>query len=411
MEFPPKMLYPRTFQTSPARLPEEEVEAAENTAVVLRDKLTALACRHEQVKIAYYQLHSHIKIGLVEAEEVFASLAIPLMKLVGLKTTEMVTEGRFAAVFLDADICPERDQMDAIRSARRITQNGFRIGDTKNQIHSSKEENYAAKVEIAGREILDKQQRQLIQLVQILRHFERQAISHQENILQMIDHHRIFCHEFIRKAIYYITMLRTQSHDTFPVTVKFLRVIFNNVIEVLGSVDCGVKDHMQAVAEKMCYPLAKHINNLTAEINHGPYAQLMNVVNEMERTWAGTRQELEDARARIRMAEEQARRAKGSLAFKRLRVEGSQENDEKILWELLRKKRKMQGSDSPMGTNDLIRQTNNKRVRSFDHQSSRMLVSPQTTCSDIWIPLGLSPSVKSETLRLGSVSLLLGGEV
>lgn len=40
---------------------------------------------------------------MMEAEEVFASLAIPLMKLVGLKTAEMSTEGRFSTIIIQTD--------------------------------------------------------------------------------------------------------------------------------------------------------------------------------------------------------------------------------------------------------------------------------------------------------------------
>lgn len=39
----------------------------------------------------------------MEAEDVFASLAIPLMKLVGLKTVEMATEGRFTSFIIQTD--------------------------------------------------------------------------------------------------------------------------------------------------------------------------------------------------------------------------------------------------------------------------------------------------------------------
>ena len=40
---------------------------------------------------------------MMEAEEVFGSLEIPLMKLVGLKTAEMSTEGRFSTIIIQTD--------------------------------------------------------------------------------------------------------------------------------------------------------------------------------------------------------------------------------------------------------------------------------------------------------------------
>uniref|UniRef100_A0A6N2LZB3 Uncharacterized protein n=1 Tax=Salix viminalis TaxID=40686 RepID=A0A6N2LZB3_SALVM len=45
-------------------------------------KLTKIVSRHEQMRISYQQLKSQIDTGL--AEEVFASLSIPLMKLADL---------------------------------------------------------------------------------------------------------------------------------------------------------------------------------------------------------------------------------------------------------------------------------------------------------------------------------------
>lgn len=38
---------------------------------------------------------------ILKAEEVFSSLAIPMMKLVGLKTVEMAKEGRFSTFIID----------------------------------------------------------------------------------------------------------------------------------------------------------------------------------------------------------------------------------------------------------------------------------------------------------------------
>lgn len=138
----------------------------------------------------------------------------------------------------------------------------------------------------------------------MLGHIETQVNSHQEDMLQMIDHRRNFFQEFIQKALYSLSTIHSQNHDTFPVTVKLLRVIFNNIIEVLGSVDCGVNDLIQALAKNMCNPMAKYVGNLAADIKLGPCAQLMTLVNEMERANADTKRELQDIKERIRLAEE-----------------------------------------------------------------------------------------------------------
>ncbi|CAD5335572.1 hypothetical protein AtNW77_Chr5g0148371 [Arabidopsis thaliana] len=417
MEFPPRAFYPRRFQASPAQYTAEE-SAAAVSAPDLRDKLATLVDRTKKVKMAYHQLQSQIAFGLVEAGEVFDSLAIPLMKLVGLKTSEMESEGRHSAFIFNTE---RYHHMDTARS-----------GDLNIQIRSSKEENYAAKAETAGKEILHKHKGQLRQLVHMLKHIETQVNSHREDILQMVDDRRTFFQEFIQKSLYYLSSVHSQNHDTFPVTVKLLRVLFNNINEVLGSVDTGVNDLMQALAKNMCHPMTKYVGNLAAEIKHGPCVQLMNVVNEMERSNSDTRRELQDARERIRLAEEtkinalsklkkaedqvqrmttsakfllpasQKKQAEHSITGKRIGTEGSREHEEKLLWELLSKRRKQQEPESPMGPKELIRQSDTKQktlVYNRRRTRSQALLSSQTARPDALIPLGLSPSARTVTWR------------
>ncbi|KAG7606944.1 hypothetical protein ISN45_At05g057980 [Arabidopsis thaliana x Arabidopsis arenosa] len=422
MEFPPRAFYPRRFQASPAQYTAEE-SAAAVSAPDLRDKLATLVDRTKKVKMAYHQLQSQIAFGLVEAGEVFDSLAIPLMKLVGLKTSEMESEGRHSAFIFNTE---RYHHMDTARS-----------GDLNIQIRSSKEENYAAKAETAGKEILHKHKGQLRQLVHMLKHIETQVNSHREDILQMVDDRRTFFQEFIQKSLYYLSSVHSQNHDTFPVTVKLLRVLFNNINEVLGSVDTGVNDLMQALAKNMCHPMTKYVGNLAAEIKHGPCVQLMNVVNEMERSNSDTRRELQDARERIRLAEEtkinalsklkkaedqvqrmttsakfllpasQKKQAEHSITGKRIGTEGSREHEEKLLWELLSKRRKQQEPESPMGPKELIRQSDTKQktlVYNRRRTRSQALLSSQTARPDALIPLGLSPSARTVTWRPKSSS-------
>lgn len=422
MEFPPRAFYPRRFQASPAQYTAEE-SAAAVSAPDLRDKLATLVDRTKKVKMAYHQLQSQIAFGLVEAGEVFDSLAIPLMKLVGLKTSEMESEGRHSAFIFNTE---RYHHMDTARS-----------GDLNIQIRSSKEENYAAKAETAGKEILHKHKGQLRQLVHMLKHIETQVNSHREDILQMVDDRRTFFQEFIQKSLYYLSSVHSQNHDTFPVTVKLLRVLFNNINEVLGSVDTGVNDFMQALAKNMCHPMTKYVGNLAAEIKHGPCVQLMNVVNEMERSNSDTRRELQDARERIRLAEEtkinalsklkkaedqvqrmttsakfllpasQKKQAEHSITGKRIGTEGSREHEEKLLWELLSKRRKQQEPESPMGPKELIRQSDTKQktlVYNRRRTRSQALLSSQTARPDALIPLGLSPSARTVTWRPKSSS-------
>ncbi|ESQ31747.1 hypothetical protein EUTSA_v10005642mg [Eutrema salsugineum] len=420
MEFPPRVLYPRRFHASPAKFMAEKSTLAD-AAPDLRDKLATLVDRNKKVKMAYQQLQSQIAFGLVEAGEVFDSLAIPLMKLVGLKTSEMESEGRLSTFIFNT----ERYHMDT-------AQNGSRSGDLNNQIRRSKEENYAAKAESAGKEILHKHKGQLRQLILMLRHIETQVNSHREDILEMIDDRRNFFQEFIQKSLYYLSSVHSQNNDTFPVTVKLLRVLFNNINEVLGSVDSGVNDLMQALAKNMCKPMTKYVGNLASEIKLGPCVQLMNVVNEMERANADTRRELQDARERIRLAEEtkiealsrlkkaedqvqrmtrparsllpssQKKQAEHSINGKRKGIEGSRENEEKLLWDLLSKRRKQQEPESPMGPKELIIQAETKQkplVYNRPRTRNQTRLSSQMARRDALIPLGVSPSARTVIRR------------
>ncbi|XP_019095675.1 PREDICTED: uncharacterized protein LOC109124977 [Camelina sativa] len=308
-------------------------------------------------------------------------------------------------------------------------QNGTPSGDLNNQILSSKEENYAAKVESAGKEILHKHKGQLRQLIHMLRQIETQVNSHQEEILQMVDDRRTFFQDFIQKSLYYLSSVHSKNHDTFPVTVKLLRVLFNNINEVLGSVDTGVNDLMQALAKNMCHPMTKYVGNLAAELKLGPCVELMNVVNEMERANADTRRELKDARERIRLAEEtkiesllklkkaedhvqrmttsakfllpssqNKKQAEHSITGKRIGTEGGREHEEKLLWELLSKRRKQQEPESPMGPKELIRQADTKqKPLVYIRRSTRL--NSQKARPDSLIPLGLSPSARTVTWR------------
>ncbi|CAK7336845.1 unnamed protein product [Dovyalis caffra] len=74
------------------------------STVELHSKFTKLVYRHEQLKISYQQLNSQVNSDLLQAAELFAPLAIPLTKLVGLKTVEMVNDGQFSTIIIDDDI-------------------------------------------------------------------------------------------------------------------------------------------------------------------------------------------------------------------------------------------------------------------------------------------------------------------
>ncbi|XP_022736839.1 uncharacterized protein LOC111289786 [Durio zibethinus] len=391
-------------------------------------KLTILVSRQEQVKIAYHQLKSQIKIGLAEAEEVFASLAIPLMKLVGLKTEEMAEEGRFTTIFVDDDFSCGFHRNGPTPQSPMISPSSSG-GEWNNQ---RKKESCASKAIVAGKEFFEKQQTQLMQLVRLLRQVENGVNSHQDDILQSLATERDFLQKLFRKAIYYISAFHNQNHDTFLITLKLFQLIFDKTDAVLNSVEDGMEGLMQDLAERMCDPMVEYVKGLKADLKIGTCARLLAIVDEMERSMRSGRIELEEARKRVRVAEEgrikalcklketeeKVRRMKEYHEFhgeiqkehiehlvsqKFLGMEETEANQNKLAWELRRKMRKFRTPRSPMGPKELLYFESNKK----HHQSTRerpssyhrlvigshlQSLGPETPCLDTRIPLGLSPS-------------------
>ncbi|MBA0578304.1 uncharacterized protein LOC105785696 [Gossypium raimondii] len=403
--------------------------ASESTSSI-GAKLSRLASRQEEVKIAYHQLKSQIKIGLAEAEDVFSSLAIPLMKLVGLKTEEMAEEGRFTAIIVDADFSPGQEFH---RNGLSLTPESPTAagGEWNDQIYR-KEENCAAKAIIAGKEFYEKQETQLLQLVHLLRQVENRVNSHQDDILQSLATQRGSLQNLFRKAVYYISAFHSQNHDIFLITQKLLQLIFYKTDAVLSSVEDNVQGLMQDLAERMCNPMVEYVKGLRADLKIGTCARLLDTVDEMERCMRNGRIELEEARKKVRVAEEgrikalcklketeeKVRKMKQYHEFiaaiqnqhieqlassKFLGVEEANANDHNLVWELERKMRKFRTPGSPMGLKELVDYERKKkhhqstRARSSLHhrpviQNNVQALGPETPCVDARIPLGLSPS-------------------
>ncbi|XWS51516.1 hypothetical protein CRYUN_Cryun12cG0182500 [Craigia yunnanensis] len=394
-------------------------------------KLTRLVTQQEQLKFAYHQLKSQIKIGLAEAEAVFDSLAIPLMKLVGLKTEEMAEEGRFTTIIVDADFSPKRFHRNGLTPESPVISPTTAGGEWNNQIHR-KEESCAAKVIIAGKEFFEKQQTQFMQLVHLLRQVENRVNSHQDDILQSLATQRDSLQKIFQKAIYFISAFHSQNHDTFLITLKLFQLIFDKTDDVLSSVEDGMQGLMQDLAEQMCNPMVEYVKGLKADLKMGTCARLLAIVDEMERSMRSGRIELEEARKRIKVAEEgrinalyklketeeKVRRMKEYHEFlaeiqkehiehlvsqKFLGMEEAEAYDNKQVWELQRKMRKFRTPGSPMGPKELVyfekknKQKLSTRARpSFCHRpiirSHLQALGPETPCLDTRIPLGVSPS-------------------
>ncbi|KAL5724512.1 hypothetical protein ACHQM5_007762 [Ranunculus cassubicifolius] len=394
----------------------------------LRLKLIRIVYRHKQMKSAFSDLRSQIKTGLIEAEDVFASLSIPLMKLVGIKTNEMAQQGRSSTIFMDSQPPQQGKERDCYNKA-------------------------AATCKI----LIDRQQLQLQQLVYLLRQIEARVNSRQENILQTLDEHRVYFHNFFEKSIQYLSSIH-QTTDTdkafLMVTYKLLRAIYKHVGSALESVQNGVEDLMTELGEHMCKPMTGYVRSLKTEMEAGAFIRLVSAVKEVEQVLRDGQSELEEARkkarieeekkmealrklkeseerkletlSRLRDSEENRKAMKEFIGFllqakkkskqpftrqKLLALEEDQAEDEKLLWDLLREKNNGKVKASPMGPKELLHVEPNKsrRHRADPRNSARREAKvshrpvtrsstakgfgPETPCPDPWPRLGSSPSM------------------
>lgn len=157
---------------------------------------------------------------------------------------------------------------------------------------------------MAGKELVENQQAQLIQLVRMLKNIETQVNSRQNDILQTLANHRVSLNKIFQKAMCSLSNLHSQNHDTYFVTLKLLQAIFDFISSVFGSVENGVDELIENLAEHMCNPMVEYVKGLKADMKFGTCARLLAVVEEMEIALKNGRIELEEARLRVRVAEE-----------------------------------------------------------------------------------------------------------
>ncbi|KAF2311633.1 hypothetical protein GH714_025370 [Hevea brasiliensis] len=105
------------------------------------------------------------------------------------------------------------------------------------QIGKLEEESYATRAAIAGKELMEKQQTNFLQLVRLLRQIEIHVNCRQDDIFGTLDSHRVSLNKFFQKSVSHISALHSQNHDIFLITLRLLKEIFNNVNAILGSVE------------------------------------------------------------------------------------------------------------------------------------------------------------------------------
>ncbi|XP_071721733.1 uncharacterized protein [Rutidosis leptorrhynchoides] len=333
--------------------------ASLSTVEINKATLVRLVSCHQQIKIAFQDLESHIKIGLHEAEEVFQSLSVPLMTLVGLKNKEMATEGRYSSIIISsrATHSEQRTSRDIASGSSTVPQNiGFLGG------------NYGNKASIAGKELVKSQQTRLSNLFCTLKQVEAQVNSHHNDLLESLANHRATMKKFLEKAVHFLSTVDGKSQEeVFMVSMKIFRAVFEKICGVLGSVENGVDNLMQDLAKEMCPPVVHFVKGLHSDIKQGLSIQFLSMVEEIEISLENGRLQLEEARTNSRIAEEAKREALCKLKETEERVRKLQTGqfgaahkltgkkvDDNLLWQMLSKKRKNKLPESPMGADELI---------------------------------------------------------
>ncbi|XP_075087326.1 uncharacterized protein LOC107806689 isoform X2 [Nicotiana tabacum] len=370
----------------------------------LRVRFSRIVSHHEQLKLAFNQLDFQIRTGLQEAADVFESLANPLMKLVGLKTVEMAEEGKFSTVVVDYNHFFADDFKRNENGAETMV---------RNEASEIEEEGYINRAKTVGKELIQKQEMQLKHLIHLLRQVEAQVNSSQTNILQTLSDHQTSIHNVFKKAVAYVSAIHQRGeHDsTSVITIQLLKHIFRLIVSTLSSVESGVDNLVDELARKMCSPMVDYVKGLKLEIRSGRCHHLLSIVEEMGGAMRTGRIELEEVRKKARVAEhnrldalyklkkleEMARKHQFLLEAKngskeQFEHEKDHAKEDNLLWELLKKKRKLcmgNGSSKPCGL----------ALSQLSPQTPCLVPSSSPTYSSNGhhllpkIPLGSSPSV------------------
>lgn len=155
-----------------------------------------------------------------------------------------------------------------------------------------------------GKELVEKQQTRLIQLIHLLRQIETKVNMRRDNMSQSLTKHHASLHKIFQKAVQLLSKFQDQNDDTFLITVKLLKGIFDHVGSVFGSMENGLEELMQDLAQQMCDPMVKYVRGIRDEMKMGSYARLLAALEEMQAAVEDGKIELEEARKKIREAEE-----------------------------------------------------------------------------------------------------------
>lgn len=167
------------------------------------------------------------------------------------------------------------------------------------------EEGYINRAKTAGKELIQKQEMQLMQLIHLLKQVEYQVNTSQTNILQTLSDHQTSIYSVFKKAVSYVFAIhqRGENSGTSLITIQLLKHIFHLVVTTLSSVECGVDNLVDELATRMCSPMVDYVKGLKLEVTSGRCHRLLSIVEEMGGAMRTGRTELEEERKKARIAE------------------------------------------------------------------------------------------------------------
>ncbi|MQM09052.1 hypothetical protein Taro_041915 [Colocasia esculenta] len=298
-------------------------------------KLQEVIRRHQECKAAFQDLRSQIKAGLLEASDVFDSLSVPLMKLVGLKAEEMAKDGKSSTIIVNPDfqnmrfssIPPEAiglAQGSAVSGCSRWSWdkqgNGFaQDRAVPGELYRRLDEEvvrYGIQAKETCNEISEKQKINTQRLVRQLRGIGVHLNTRQESIHTTLDSTRASFCQFIERAASVLASYSRAGqqqphhapagHDaTVGLATKVLHAAYKHVSSALKDMEDEADLLLRSLAEATCGPMMDHITELRADAESGAPARLSALVGEMEAALRELRVETAVARKRARLAEEE----------------------------------------------------------------------------------------------------------
>ncbi|XP_068664878.1 uncharacterized protein [Aristolochia californica] len=271
----------------------------------LRLKLSRLVRCHEESKAAFQRLKSQIEISLHEAEEVFASLSVPLMRFVGLKTEEMALEGRSSFIVFESD--SQRLSCRGLAESEDLT----RSSTPDDGVHClptlEDGQRYQARIVRARQELTAESRLHLQHLASLLRQIEDDVNSALDDYHQRLDDRHLAIQKLFQKSKAFLDTVHHGNRDPkviFVATCKILAAVYEKVGSVFDSVKEDADELIGELGSRMCTPLAGHAKRLKADGRVGSTARLVSLAEELGRLARFRAAEAGEARRKANEAEE-----------------------------------------------------------------------------------------------------------